>query len=74
MSSTETVVPQTKRRAAVGIKVLNRHGATFYYNTEVVSEREALKLVRRNFDDLRIEESAQNNEIRLSDQVFRPQK
>lgn len=55
--------PKTKRRAIVGIKVLNRHKAKFYYNDKKITYREALKLVRKEFPNLLVKEDWLKEEI-----------
>lgn len=59
--------PKTKRQAVVAIKVLNRHNGKFHYNNSVISYREALKLVRKEFDDLMIIEYRKVETISITD-------
>ncbi len=59
--------PETKKEAISGIKVLNRHGAKFYYNDSEISFKEAKKLARTKFDKLLIIEDWSKEVINITD-------
>ncbi len=67
LSDNEIRKPKTKRQAVVTVKVLNRHDAKFYYNHSEISYREALKLVRKKFDNLIIIENQKQETITITD-------
>ncbi|WP_026777949.1 hypothetical protein [Polaribacter sp. Hel_I_88] len=62
--------PKTKKQAILGIRVLNRHKAKFYHNKKEIKFKEAIKLVKKDFDNLLIKEDWENEKIYFTNNVL----
>jgi hypothetical protein len=71
-SNTDATIryPKTKRLIIVVIKVLNRHKATFYHNKVKITNKEALKLVRKEFPNLLVKEDRRKEEIHFTNNTL----